>query len=125
MSKRVITDEDILNLSPGRDLDAQIALRVMGFKEITIVGTYYFTDPIDTQLKSYSTDIKAAWEVVEKLRKQKIYLDIRVWPNEYQVLPHYDENNKLKPELVVKLRSLPEAICKAAFLSVIGGFSRE
>lgn len=70
----------------------------------------------------YTEDIKAAWEVVEKMRERKIYLDIRVWPDEYQVLPHLDENNKLIERAIVKKKSLPEAICKsAALLAVLEG----
>jgi len=64
-------------------------------------------------------DIAAAWEVVEKMRANKVYLDVRIWPDEYQVLPHKDENNKLVDGWIVKRRSLPEAICKAALLAVL------
>jgi len=115
--------EEILALEPGRDLDAHVALIVMGFKEITKVGNHYFTDPIDTTLKSYSTDISAAWDVVEKMRTNKIYLDIRVWPDEYQVLPHRDENNEVIHRCVVRNQSLPAAICKAALLTVLDGIN--
>jgi len=66
-----------------------------------------------------SADISAAWEVVEKMRQNKIYLDIRVWPDEYQVLPHQDENNKLIERWIVQKSSLPEAIGKAALLAVL------
>ncbi|MNJ53291.1 hypothetical protein D3C77_486750 [compost metagenome] len=69
--------------------------------------------------RKWSTDISASWEVVEKLRERKIYLDIRVWPDEYQVLPHLDENNKLIERAIVKKKSLPEAICKSAALLVV------
>lgn len=68
---------------------------------------------------SPSTNMSAAWEVVEKMRQNKIYMDIRVWPDEYQVLPHQDENNKLIDRWIVRSPSLPEAICKAALLAVL------
>lgn len=69
--------------------------------------------------KPYSSKISAAWEVVEKMRQNKIYLDLRVWPHDYQVLPHQDENNKLVDRWIVQKESLPEAICKAALLAVL------
>ncbi|WP_211750425.1 hypothetical protein [Paenibacillus sp. Marseille-Q4541] len=123
MSKRVITDEEILNLPPGRDLDAHVALRVMGFKEITIVGKHYFTDPIDTKLKLYSTDISAAWEIVDKLKIQIIPQSIGA-PDQLSYLAIYN-NEPFESKVEVFGRTAPEAICKAALITVIGGSGNE
>lgn len=67
----------------------------------------------------FGEDISAALKVIEKMRENKVYLDIRVWPDEYQVLPHQDENNKLIDRWIVKRPSLPEAIGKAALLAAL------
>ncbi|WP_028609218.1 BC1872 family protein [Paenibacillus harenae] len=103
-----LTREKVLAMKPGRELDALVAERVMGIILPNIHNANF-----------YSTDIDAAWELVEKMRDNKIYLDIRVWPDEYQVLPHENENNKLVYEWIVKRKSLTEAICKAALLTTI------
>ena len=124
MSKQVITDEEILNLSPGRDLDSHIALRVMGLKEIIIVGKHYFTDPIDTQLKSYSTDIRAAWEVVEKLSRGQVD---RSFVMEFHFERYYARFGEVpfRPYRNEMYVTAPEAICKAALQAVIGGSGNE
>lgn len=120
MSKQVITDEQILNLPPGRDLDSHIALRVMGFKQITIVGKYYFTDPIDTQLKSYSTDIAAAWEVLQHLKNKGAEINVGFF-EQWDCSIDYPIGCNWRSEA----ETAPEAICKAALLAVIGGSGNE
>ncbi|OMF54697.1 hypothetical protein BK138_16195 [Paenibacillus rhizosphaerae] len=114
--EEILSREDILRMKPGRELDAKVALAVMGFKEITVVGSHYFTDPIDTSLKSYSSDISAAWEVVEKMRtKHKQYITIIDNPHlSYDV--RFSED---KSAAFVRLSSLPHAICRAALLAVM------
>lgn len=122
-----LTREEILAMEPGRKLDALIKeyifkVDLSGF-EWARVGNSMFKNTDDAvtwiDIPNYSLNISAAWEVVEKMRQNKIYLDIRVWPDEYQVLPHQDENNKLIDRWIVKRSSLPEAICKAALLAVL------
>ena len=122
-----LTREQIMNMPEGRELDTLVAQHIM---ELTIVPDglkysprYYLPEYKETyhrEVPNYSTNISAALEVVEKMRKNKIYLDIRVWPEEYQVLPHQDEHNKLIEHCIVKSPSLPEAICKAALLASLG-----
>lgn len=127
------TREQILSMPVGCELDALVAevaleLKVRMLNEVTdnAFKLQYDRKVIDVGegrygcLARYSTDISAALEVVEKMRKNKIYLDIRVWPEEYQVLPHQDEHNKLIEHCIVKSPSLPEAICKAALLASLG-----
>lgn len=121
-----LTRENILAMSNWRQLDALVAEKVMGLDmvEDTLpqLPKYYrpeYERTIFTDVPLYSTEISAALEVLEKMRNNKIYLDIRIWPDEYQVLPHQDENNKLIERWIVQRPSLPEAICKAALLAVL------
>ncbi len=69
-------------LKPGRELDALIAEKVMGGGSNTMVGNYEGYDSMSgrddppsvlwsSAPKNYSTDIAAAWEVVEKLKSQE------------------------------------------------------
>jgi len=114
-----MTPEEIQAMNPGRELDAEVALAVMGFKEITIVGKHYFTDPIDTSLKIYSSDLNAAWEVVERFKNEgylfslknlvggKYEFTLTDWGRKCDVFSRQGE-------------TAPEAICKAALLAVLG-----
>lgn len=81
-------------MTPGRELDALVAEKVMGCKVLwqkaTVSGPYCgcncadgfeegpHSDPnrMDANLKSYSTDIAAAWEVVEKLAENGKLLEL-------------------------------------------------
>lgn len=69
-------------MTPGRELDALVAEKVMGCTPkrdgsgriecgCPDKGHEHFIDPYDREmdmgLKSYSTDIAAAWEVVDKI----------------------------------------------------------
>lgn len=69
-------------MKAGRELDALVAERVMGWTK-TIVDNYpwQILPPDATELKAkscphYSTDIAAAWQVVEKLRQDRLYIEI-------------------------------------------------
>lgn len=55
-------------MAPGRELDALVAEKVLGY-EITPGGYTGY-------LPSFSTDIAAAWEVVEKLRAMNSTLEL-------------------------------------------------
>ncbi|MFD1176885.1 hypothetical protein ACFQ3W_11315, partial [Paenibacillus puldeungensis] len=77
-------------------------------------------DPTDDKQKIiplYSSDISAAWEVVEKLQESQLYTDVRTCLDFYEVwvTVHEDDN---QTETVV-CPKLPEAICKAALLAVL------
>ncbi|AHV96139.1 BC1872 family protein [Paenibacillus sabinae] len=143
-----LTREEILNRTPGPELDALIAEHIFRWRRIK-GPSFDYDGPCDSNdvlvpptitsqeeafrymppkgaipftyfvNRGWSKDISAAWEVVDKMRNNKIYLDVRVWPVDYQVLPHQDENNKLVDRWIVKKQSLPESICKAALLAVL------
>lgn len=55
-----------------REIDRLVAERVMGWTNLHVVGTRFGTTPegkSHRMVPQYSTDISAAWEVVEKLRQ--------------------------------------------------------
>lgn len=53
-------------MKPGRDLDALVAEKVMGFWD-THAAQYG-----EVELPQYSTDMAAAWSVVEKLQASRL-----------------------------------------------------
>lgn len=116
-----MTREEILALSPGRELDALVAEKVMGWEkdfqcwkdesgrirtiEATSFGSF---EP--------STDISAAWEVVEKMGKKEFTF-------------HAESTGDLKEVRFMNSDkgifgegysySMPLSICKAALLAVM------
>lgn len=117
-------------MKPGRELDALVAEKVMGLKinwdETTPCplcgdvgrfcgarmwcshdGWYY------SQYKDYSTDIAAAWEVVEKLRGDGWIFNLSdSWAAQFHM-----PGNIL---VVSSAKSAPHAICLAALKAVEG-----
>lgn len=62
-------------MQPGeiipREIDRLIAERMMGWTNLSLAGTRFGTTPqgrVHRIVPQYSTDISAAWEVVEQLR---------------------------------------------------------
>ena len=121
----------VLTMEPGRELDELVIEWVMGWEAVQPSVPENDFEWLDGKGKKFSaglwnpsTDLAAAWRVVEKMRtcmpfSERVYLDIRVYPDRYQVLPHKEENNKLLNDCIVSTPSLPEAICKAALLAVL------
>ncbi len=81
MSENIQTDE----MGAGREMDALIAERVMGFVVEPVGGNYrYYNDTIaherggkwTSPVPAYSTEIAAAWEVVEFLREAGSHIQI-------------------------------------------------
>jgi len=122
------------DLKPGRELDALIAERVMGYKrahmddpEINFAGDIWL-NPNGTKylhtaaLPEYSTSIEAAWEVVEKLHELGFFFDLHwdlntsVWTTSFKKSSDISE-----PNFYSKEREAPHAICKAALKAVEGG----
>lgn len=127
-----------------RERDALVAEKVMGLNKEDYYSDYdklssqkqnvisrgqgWFPEP----LKNYSTDIKAAWEVVEKLTSEK-WLAFKVLQRPSRADANEAWTKGLKavveiifggqgvngPPLTVKASSAPEAICLAA-LRVVG-----
>jgi len=121
-----LTREEIQGMKPGKKLNELVMHHIFKMKKEPVGESFTWVYEVDEKIMDWrphyfnpSAGISAAWEVVEKMRQNKIYLDIRVWPDEYQVLPHQDENNKLIERWIVQKSSLPEAIGKAALLAVL------
>lgn len=103
-------------IDPGRELDALVAENVMGasrlegqfIKEIdpvsktVSVGTEWYYPP-------YSTDIRDAWEVVEKLLKKHWYFNLRCHDGEWSVLLDKQVDGD-----EIRAPTAPHAICLAA-----------
>lgn len=95
----------IRNMQPGRELDALVAEKVMGY---TTHGQFREKNGVRVMIDRYSADIAAAMEVLEKFQ-------------EYEVC----KNGQLyvvavgRPGYFARFSSLPEAICKAALLAVM------
>lgn len=151
-----MTKEDILAMVPGPELDAAVAEKIFGYwwadgpkydcdgprewERILVPPTttkkqydYYLFPPRGKISKTYfvnnkfSTDIAAAWEVVERInhhiieisKREKIRgcVTYRVWVFT-RSLEYPDE---CWDRLVqVEGKTAPEAICKAALLAVMG-----
>ena len=99
--------EEILAMRTGLDLDNLICGEIFGWKTFGSV-------------KPYSTDISAAWLVVDKLTERNLFCSL-----DYLREQHWKEGKGdwrcrvvcgVKIEFVVA-KDVPEAICKAALLA--------
>jgi hypothetical protein len=134
-----MTRDEILAEPAGRELDNLVALRVMGYKFPTFEemketaeeqwkdqpSCIHFFRGFDAWLedgefkwkynsKSYSTDISAAWEVVEKFDFPEIKVQLR----------NHEGPSLWKCILAdgwATGRTAPEAICKASLIAVMEG----
>lgn len=137
-----LTREKILSMEPGRELDALVAKHVKGcenapsifYSDLDITKSYYcivgspaseevnVIEYIDGEWIQYSfnpsTDISAAWEVVERtgekfswqIQKEGYYWNEEgIWEVQCGGMGE-----------MIKSRPVPEAICKAALLAVMG-----
>ena len=113
-------------MKPGRELDALIAEKVMGWivnrlSEQTMPpvlrgpGTFSAVD-----LHPYSTDIAAAWEVMEKLIKIAKKIDKMSLPSIYCLsAKHYRVSIDLEDRYIEgSANTVPHAICLAALKAV-------
>lgn len=122
-----MTREEILNMPAGREMDAMIAEKCMGweYKETYRTMTWelphkkvialFSPEGIEKTPPHYSTNIAAAWEVVEKLkifsinapRSTKEFYSAWCW-----VIGYGHEN--------AQADTAPLAICRVALLAVMG-----
>lgn len=65
-------------MKPGAELDALIAVKVMGHV-LREDGSWRYNDQNYSGIPSFSTDIAAAWEVVEKLMGLCFCVRIECW----------------------------------------------
>lgn len=114
-----MTKEEILAMRPGRELDDLTAKKVMGLK---LCGdtTQTFVLRINTYfpVRCYSSIISAAWEVVERLEGMNAKWVCSNKDDGYEFWIGGDSDHLVA---VVKCKTLPEAICKAALIAVLEG----
>jgi hypothetical protein len=111
-----VTREEILAMDPGHELDELIAIHVMGYEKSRMQDGWVRIGALATYPKRYSTDISAAWEVVEKFDE----ITIRRYEtigNESRFVCRIQVNHHTQVTNCAK--TAPEAICKAALLAVM------
>lgn len=114
--------EEILAMEPGRELDGLVASTVMGWHIVEghMTGRLFWHDANNHSHGviydfNPSTDISAAWEVVEKMRETHK----RAFTNElYGIMNPKREAFQIAPiDLIWHMN--PLNICKAALLAVM------
>lgn len=110
----------------GRELDAEIARRVLGSAVIRGGGyghDFSFTDYPAVQVPSYSTEIAAAWEIVEwfRSRRYNVFLSAECgWQSapgtpQFAVTIEWMADEPAVIESVFEVgATMPLAICRAA-----------
>lgn len=121
-----MTREEMLAIEPGKDLDALIAEKIMDYK-IGFLSDYGFKKEFERKvialpdgrydnINCYSTNMSAAWEVVDKLAKDYYQVEISVvegisvcniWRSDILLIATHEGY------------FAPEVICKAALLAVL------
>lgn len=128
-----MTEEEILALEAGDQLNAEVASQIMGIKVEYPFGEgypYYLRGDKDGKMKydtvpQYSTDILAAWPIVMGCPGMKITFHRTIRPS---VIEGSDSLKKLPDGRLewfyvvhegheVRAPEAPEAVCKAALLS--------
>ena len=104
-----MTREEIMSMNSGRELDVLIAKNVMGHE-------------VFVEYTNYSTDVSAAWEIVEKFNGVIIdRCDIKTgWriglaKDEFVT----DSSNCITSDNLVEADTAPHAICLAALIAVM------
>ncbi len=115
-------------MNPGRELDALIAEKVFGKSEpdrgcmCSLRESCYVCNPFLKGIKPYSTDIAAAWEVVEKIKLNKSLhdgftltfdLEEKRWRAGSLWWRGYEQAEWLEPNSAMA-ETAPHAICLAA-----------
>ena len=118
--------DDIREMKPGRELDALVAEKVMGWAAVMdvvggkkmgiIEGNIFSTHSSEwLDVPHYSTDISAAFEVLKNF-----YFHIEnmgYGEKRYQVILKMHRDSGEFYDVEVFAESLPEAICKAAIIA--------
>ena len=122
--------EEIKRLE-GRELDAAVAEHVMGWERYGPPGFEYLgnprtdpeTDPDWSRVPRYSTDIAAAWQVVELMRERGWTMRLYEWQKGGSTACFFRHNGRLE-EHWASGRNPAEAISRAALLAVCGEENR-
>jgi hypothetical protein len=144
-----ITEEQILAIGPGKELDALVAVEVMGWSiyhyDKDVEERCFFMlvdenfDPVANDVpftlrngerkteeeawkdnRPWSTDISAAWEVVEKMKSLNwwsvVSSDLGHPDGDWSALFFWDPNGE---SFETRAQTAPEAIVKAALLAKV------
>jgi hypothetical protein len=112
-----MTQDEIVQMEAGREMDALVAELVMGWeKRVFGDGVDYWHLPggaiCELDAPHYSTDIAAAWQVVEKL-PFSVYVEVR-WDGK-NAEAWFDSGSQTWE---ASAPTAPLAICRAALLAV-------
>lgn len=121
-----------LGMNSGRELDALVAEKVMGLSydrpQAEKYGMYYTDTLSQVEVKCYSTDIAAAWEVVETMQARGITLSLEkrnypsgpnsTWDAVFTGIMGKIRDQGEFSHFRSEAPSAPEAICLAALKSV-------
>jgi hypothetical protein len=114
-----MTEEEILAMKAGRELNIRVAEEVMGrrFVQDEIFGDMESSNNgTHGYLQPYSEDISAAWQVMEKLKPYCPRIGFDVYSQKWEVTFSAREANFSCP--MVSANTAAEAICKAALLAL-------
>lgn len=122
-----MTEDEIRNLSAGIEMDALIAEKVMGWHSYPKDYYWYDKDNKPMRLRWFdsesladefepSTDIAAAWEVVEKLESDNLCMTILNDGSRWSVFIYNEHKVTMA---YANADTAPLAICRAALLTTI------
>lgn len=117
-----MTRDEIMTLE-GRELDAKIAEGVFAHTTCVLLGEMYTLQKttigtVKNLIPSYSTDIAAAWQVVEKMRSWHVAMTITTAGPSNQTAAYTTSDSKAAR--MVWAATPPLAICRAALCAIHG-----
>ena len=130
----IMTREEILSMSAGRELDELIAEKVMGYVFVSDKGLpqgKIFRNEFNLAIYAidYSSNILSTWEVVEKFESLSIHKGVLLNGIGKQLQGKGVWDKGYKCEIVVDMPNFktvcaigttaPEAICRAALLATL------
>ena len=130
MTVAELTTDAIDAMPAGREMDVLIAERVMGFPGAAVGG---WTNPKIGDPQPYSTDIAAAWTVLEKLRSDGFDIEVSATEVEDKYTPgwtvEFDHDRSpyrtyTKHPNAWKVETATLAICRAALKTTLSFVER-
>lgn len=117
-----LTREQVLGMEAGPEMDELVAVMIMGYESSKVRNGWVELGNFATYPKRYSTDIAAAWEVVEKVREKGWGMAIVNAFSQEPDGPGYGCHlrNGMKTHTGYA-ETAPLAICRAALLTTIQG----
>lgn len=108
---------NIDEMPAGREMDALVAEKVMGWANIRGAVVEQNTN-IVRDVPSYSTDIAAAWDVVEKINTKKCFIELKsTFPTWFAgIFKGFGHNYEIIE--CANEKTAPLAICRAALKAV-------